>query len=355
MNSQCPIPPFNSERVLLGHGGGGLLSQKLLKDVIAFELKETLLPQNTDATYFNLSLPNGFSTHQQSELSLTTDSFVVDPIFFPGGDIGKLSIVGTVNDLAMMGCYPQALSLSFILEEGFLISDFIKILKSIRDELLNLNIKITCGDTKVVPCGKADKIYINTTGVGIRISPQGWRPQSIQEGDQIIISRDIACHGLAILNQRNNLGLSSSISSDCHELLTPTMALIQEGLEIHCARDLTRGGLVSAIIEIASVANKQIELNEELIPKSPAAQSAAELLGLDLLAIANEGTCIYFLPKECVSEALKILCSFSFMERAAVIGSVGADSKNGRGLLRLPTGLTRNLKLPPGEVLPRIC
>lgn len=352
MDFNCPIPQSHFEQIVLGHGGGGRLTHELLRKVIAHELGPCLQLHDLDAGFFALPTP---AKGASGELVFTTDSFVVDPIFFPGGDIGKLSVVGTVNDLAMMGAQPVALSLSFILEEGWLIAEFRKVLQSIAKELSALNLKITCGDTKVVPRGKADRVFINTSGVGSCLAPQAWRPQRLQLGDVAIVSRDIGRHGISVLCARNQLGISADIQSDCHELLSVTSALIAAGVDVHCARDLTRGGLLSASVEIATTSQKQIEIEEALIPRQLEVASVCELLGLDLFSIANEGSCLFFVPENQVQQTLQVLQQFSHTQNAAAIGRVVGDEPNGKCLLKMASGVARRWTLPPGELLPRIC
>ncbi len=352
MELNCPLPQSQFDQIVIGHGGGGRLTHELLRNVIAHELGSALTLHDLDAGFFSIPQIKGVS---KEDLVFTTDSFVVDPIFFPGGDIGKLSIVGTVNDIAMMGAKPVALSLAFILEEGFLISDFRRVLKSIAMELTGLNLTITCGDTKVVPRGKADRIFINTSGVGVRMANEAWQPHRIQKGDVAIVSRDIGSHGVAVMCTRNQLGISADIQSDCHELLTMTEALINAGVTIRCARDLTRGGLLSAAVEIATTSQKVIEIDDQMIPRKTEVQSVCELLGLDVFAIANEGACILFVAETDVTRALEVMRRFNHAQSAAVIGKVTGEAPAGKCLLKMASGVARRWSLPPGELLPRIC
>lgn len=363
MSTNCALPSSESEQIVLGHGGGGKLSYELIHQIIGEELKEVLTLHDFDAGI--VSWPNDFDLKSRSQnLVMTTDSFVVDPLFFAGGDIGKLSMVGTINDLAMMGAKPLALSLAFILEEGFLISDFRRILHSIKKVLSPLSLTITCGDTKVVPRGKGDKIFINTSGLGLGMDPLGiWTPHRIQVGDALILSRDIGRHGVALLTARQHLGLNTNIESDCHELLSLSQALIEAGVEVHCARDLTRGGLMAALVEISKTSNKFFEVQEESIPCSNEVKSFCEILGFDVLSMANEGAALYFVSKEHTQKFLSIAKTFTESQSAHVIGQVMGDSVktegdisgNGHCLLRLISGVTRRCVLPPGELLPRIC
>lgn len=352
MDLNCPIPQSQFDQIVIGHGGGGRLTHELLRNVIAYELGSALTLHELDAGFFTLPPLKGGGTE---DLVFTTDSFVVDPIFFPGGDIGKLSIVGTVNDIAMMGARPVALSLSFILEEGFLISDFRRVLKSIAKELNDLGLTITCGDTKVVPRGKADRIFINTSGVGVRVASQAWQPHHIQKGDAAIVSRDIGSHGVSVMCARNQLGITADIQSDCHELLSMTESLIKAGVNVRCARDLTRGGLLSAAVEIATTSKKIIEIDDQSIPRKMEVQSVCELLGLDVFAIANEGACILFVPESEVTKTLEIMHQFPHAQGATVIGKVTDEAPAGKCLLRMASGVSRRWSLPPGELLPRIC
>ncbi len=359
MNTQCGLPGSEDQRVVLGHGGGGRLSYELIHEVIGGELKDILNLHDQDAGFFELecqSQPFNFLLDKSKEnLVMTTDSFVIDPLFFPGGDIGSLSAVGTVNDIAVMGAQPVAFSLSFIIEEGFLISDFKRILKSIYAVLKPLGISVTCGDTKVVPRGKVDQIYINTSAVGVRMGPTIWSPKKIECGDRIILSRDIGNHGVAVLGARHQLGISTTIQSDCHELLNLSKALISKGVMVHCARDLTRGGLLAAVVELAQTSKKGLEIEEELIPCSDEVRSFCEILGLDILSMANEGAALYFVPEEEASKALKVMHEFSESLQAKIIGRVNSQEESGYCLLKLISGVKRRCVLPPGELLPRIC
>lgn len=352
MELSCPLPQSQFDQIVIGHGGGGRLTHELLRNVIAQELGSALTLHDLDAGFF--SLPINLEIGPE-DLVFTTDSFVVDPIFFPGGDIGKLSIVGTVNDVAMMGARPVALSLSFILEEGFLISDFRRVLSSIAKELRDLKLTVTCGDTKVVPRGKADRIFINTSAVGIRTAPTSWQPHRVEKGDAVILSRDIGSHGVAVMCARNQLGLSADVSSDCHELLTMMQALIRGGVKVRCARDLTRGGLLSAAVEIATTSEKIIELDDHAIPRKLEVASVCEILGLDVYSIANEGACIIFVPQTDVAKALQIMREFNHASNATVIGKVMDSTPSGKCLLKMVSGVARRWSLPAGELLPRIC
>ncbi len=359
MNLQCGISHDEEQRVVLGHGGGGRLSFEFIHQVIAQELKDVITMHDQDAGFFEVKNPHSSSSfvgYGKEDLVMTTDSFVIDPLFFPGGDIGKLSVVGSVNDIAMMGADPIALSLAFIIEEGFLISEFKKILQSIASQLKPLNLTVTCGDTKVVPRGKVDRLFINTSAVGVRYGDKAWAPQHIEGGDRILISRDIGRHGTAVMGARHNLGLSSSIQSDCHELLSLTKALIKNGVTVHCARDLTRGGLLSAAVELAQSSHKIFEIEEDKIPTTVDVKSFCEVLGLDVLSMANEGAAIYFVPEKDCEKALSILRQYPQSLEATLIGKVRSQEEvNGYCLLRLITGVFRRCVLPPGELLPRIC
>ena len=351
MSINCVLPQNNFERINLGHGGGGRLSHDLIKKVISLELGSTLVSCELDSGIVQLNDLN----LENRQLLFTTDSFVVDPLFFPGGDIGKLSIVGTINDLAVMGAAPLGVSLSFILEEGLLITDFRKILQSIRAELDNLGTKIICGDTKVVPRGKCDRIFINTSGIGYSMVLHPWEPKRIQIGDSIILSRDIGNHGAAVICTRQNLKLETPILSDCHELLSLTKSLINAQLDIRCCRDLTRGGLLSALVEVAETSHMQFEIDEKFIPKNESVGGLCELLGFDPLILANEGACILFVSSDHSEKAINILNQFDFCQNACVIGKVTQQREGGQCLLKLPSGVSRRLTLPSGELLPRIC
>ena len=345
------MTPFDPAATIeLGHGGGGRLSQQLLQ--------ELLLPGlgATEGVLHDAALLPPLA----GRLAFTTDSFVVRPLLFPGGDIGRLAVCGSVNDLAMAGARPVALSLGLILEEGLPIAILQRVIRSIRHTAAACGVAICTGDTKVVERGQADGLYINTSGIGQLEHALEIHPGRVRPGDAVLVSGDLGRHGLAILAARNELGLQSPLASDLAPLLEPVQALLAAGLELHCLRDLTRGGLASAIDEIARGAGCCIELNEAAIPLHPAVDGACQLLGLDPLSLANEGRMVVLLPARQADTALAVLQRFQ--PEACWIGSVGAGLSQAGDLerrhpvsLRGSLGVLRPLDLGRGDQLPRIC
>jgi len=344
------MPPGNDAAIELGHGGGGRLSQQLLQELLL-----PALAMGDDLLHDAALLPP-----LQGRLAFTTDSFVVRPLLFPGGDIGRLAVCGSVNDLAMAGARPVALSLGLILEEGLPIATLRRVIHSIRDTAAACGVAIRTGDTKVVERGKGDGIYINTSAIGQVEGGVEIHPGRVRPGDAVLVSGDLGRHGLAILAAREELGLQSPLTSDLAPLLEPVQALLAAGLELHCLRDLTRGGLASAIDEIARGAGCWIQLDEEAIPLHPAVDGACALLGLDPLGLANEGRMVVLLPAAQAEAALLELRRFQ--PEARWIGSVGAPLRQASALerrhpvsLRGGLGVLRPLELSRGDQLPRIC
>lgn len=325
--------------VLLGHGGGGSLSQRLIDQLLvpAFGPADGVLH---DAAL----LPA-----EAGPLAFTTDSYVVRPLFFPGGDIGSLAVFGTVNDLAMVGASAIALSLSLILEEGLPIHLLQQVVASIRLAAQRCGVPVVTGDTKVVERGKGDGIYINTAGIGRVDHGLQIGPKAVRSGDAILVSGDLGRHGVAILAARQELGFRTELRSDLAPLQEPVRALLAADLELHCLRDLTRGGLASALHEISRGAGLGVLVRENAIPIAPEVDAACELLGLDPLAMANEGRFVLFLPAHQADRALAVLQRFQ--PSAASIGCVRGEAV----LLETSLGLQRRLELGRGESLPRIC
>ena len=325
--------------VLLGHGGGGSLSQRLIDQLLvpAFGPADGVLH---DAAV----LPA-----EAGPLAFTTDSYVVRPLFFPGGDIGSLAVFGTVNDLAMVGASAIALSLSLILEEGLSMPLLQQVLASIRLAAQRCGVPVVTGDTKVVERGKGDGIYINTAGIGRVDHGLQIGPKAVRSGDAILVSGDLGRHGVAILAARQELGFRTELHSDLAPLQEPVRALLAAGLELHCLRDLTRGGLASALHEISRGAGLGVLVRENAIPIAPEVDAACELLGLDPLAMANEGRFVLFLPAHQADQALAVLQRFQ--PSAASIGCVRGEAV----LLETSLGIQRRLELGRGELLPRIC
>lgn len=337
------MPVNNIKTVQLSHGGGGKEMNELIKNIFFKAFQNPILNREEDAALLHLS----------GETAFTTDSFTVTPLFFAGGNIGKLAIAGTVNDLAMMGAEPQYLSCSFIIEEGFEIPTLKKIVASMAAELHNSGTRIVCGDTKVVPRGCADGLFINTSGVG-RVLHSGISAKNIQPGDAIIVSRDIGRHGAAILMAREALSLESELTSDCANLWPIVEQLIAANIDIHAMRDATRGGLAAVLNEWASASKVGINIEESKIPICDEVKGLCELYGFEAHDLANEGTFILALPQELALGALEIMTRHGHCERAAIIGVVTADHQ-GKVVMTTPWGSRRYLDIPQGELLPRIC
>ncbi|ASA95968.1 MULTISPECIES: hydrogenase expression/formation protein HypE [Anoxybacillus] len=329
------------ERITLAHGDGGELAHKLITDVFVSTFRNERHAKFDAATF-------ALGTH---ELAVTTDSFVIKPIFFPGGNIGKLAVAGTINDLAVVGAIPKVLTCSFIIEEGFPIRHLKTVVQSMAEEAKKTNVAIVAGDTKVVERGSADGLYINTTGIGIISHPL---ERNMDEGDSVIVSGSVGDHGVAVLVARGELGLVSTIESDCTSLYLLVAKALEASQRIRLMRDPTRGGLATTLVEICEDFGVTIELEEECIPVKKEVKGACELLGFDPLYLANEGKVVMIVPKEDEQAVLDALRSQPEGKDAAVIGTVRATNK-GQLLLRTPLGTTRRLYRLTGLMLPRIC
>lgn len=340
--ASCPIPKFDTERVLLAHGGGGRLMHALLEKLILPAFRNPLLEERHDGAVFDVP----------GRIAFTTDSYVVNPIFFPGGDIGTLAVNGTINDLAMCGARPVSLSVAFILEEGFAIEDLRRITESMR--VAAHDVPIVTGDTKVVDRGKGDGIYITTAGVGVIEHSLAIAPRSVRPGDAVLVSGDLGRHGIAVLAQREGFAFETTIESDTAPLWEAISELLRAQVTIHCLRDLTRGGLASALVEIAEAAGVSIALNEMSIPVTEGVRGACEVLGLDPLYVANEGRFVCFVPAADTERALAVLGSTSVAHGAVLAGRV-AEGPKGRVTVKSLIGATRILDMLSGEQLPRIC
>jgi len=335
-----------SDVILLGHGSGGSLSHQLLDEVIVPALSGLAPREQNDAAL--LAAVDG-------RLAFTTDSYVVDPLFFPGGNIGDLAVNGTVNDLAMVGARPLALSVGLILEEGFPLADLRRILVAMRAAADQAGVAIVTGDTKVVPRGKADRIFINTSGVGVCDHDFDIRGSRARPGDKILINGSIGDHGMAVLASREGLELESDIRSDSAPLNALVAALLTAvGAEIHALRDPTRGGVATTLKEIALQSGVDIVLDESALPITPAVAAACAILGLDPLYVANEGKCLVIVAPEAANAALTALLRHPEGRGTALIGEVGPAS-SGRLLLRTAIGGLRAMEMLAGEQLPRIC
>jgi hydrogenase expression/formation protein HypE len=344
-NLTCPLPISQHKHVLLGHGGGGRLTQQLIDTVFLPAFQNSALQQRHDGAIIALA---------GQKIAITTDSYVVRPLFFPGGDIGSLAINGTVNDLVMCGARPMSLSAAFIIEEGLPIETLSRVADSMRRAAQAAGIEIVTGDTKVVDKGKGDGLFITTTGVGLVHQEVTISPDRVQAGDAVIVSGDLGRHGMAIMSVREGLQFESTIESDCAPLIDPVFALLNAGVEIHCLRDLTRGGLASAVNEIAMAGNVQIDLTESAILVREDVRGACEILGLDPLYVANEGRFIAFVPEAEAKSALNVLQSHAVSADARVIGRI-TNGSAGLVTLKSAIGATRILDMLSGEQLPRIC
>lgn len=342
---QCPIPIQDYPHVLLAHGGGGRLMHQLIERMFLPAFGGKALHQRHDAAQL---------TVQGARLAFTTDSFVVRPLFFPGGDIGSLAVYGTVNDLAMAGARPLYLSVSFILEEGLPMETLWRIVQSMRAAADRAGVEVVTGDTKVVERGKGDKVFINTSGIGVIEHDRIIAPNQVRPGDIILLSGDVGRHGIAIMAVREGLSFETTIESDSAPLADPVLALLEAGVEVHCLRDLTRGGLASAVVELAEAAQVNIHLEEARIPVSEEVRGACEILGLDPLYVACEGRFVAVVAEQDASRALEILQQHPLTAGATSIGQVREDP---RGLVTLTSaiGATRILDMLSGEQLPRIC
>lgn len=341
----CPMPKFDFDIITLGHGSGGLLQQRLLQSGVFDILKNDSLEQQHDGAMLQL---NG-------RIAFSTDSYVVSPIEFPGGDIGDLAVNGTVNDLAMCGASAKYLSLAFILEEGLPIETFWNILVSIKYAALKAGVQIVTGDTKVVEKGKGDGIFINTSGIGIMHSSANIHHNRIEAGDQIIISGAVAAHGIAIMSLRKGLEFETTIQSDTQNLNHITQILLDAfGNDVHFMRDPTRGGVASVLNEVAGITKLGYTLDQKAIPIDEQVEGACEMLGLDPLYVANEGLFIAIVKKDIADAYLQMLQSEHGFERAAIIGEVVNDH-HGKVVMKSKIGGRRVVNYLTGEQLPRIC
>ncbi len=331
-----------NKQVSLAMGNGGEENSELISKIFYKAFKNEILEKSEDAAIIH-----------GGELAFSTDSFTVSPLFFPGGDIGKLSICGTCNDLAMMGAKPKYLTCSVIIEEGFSIRELEKIVRSMKKELQESGAVIVSGDTKVVPRGSVDKIFINTTGIG-EVQKKGISSNAISSDDVILLSRDIGAHGATIFAAREGIELSSDLQSDCAMLTHQVQALIQADVKITAMRDATRGGVSAVLNEWAKQSNISIEVQESSIAVSTEVSGVCEMLGFDALNLANEGTFVLAVKKEDEQKALDILRGFENSKNATKIADV-TDSYIGKVLLLSSYGTKRFLDMPTGELLPRIC
>jgi hydrogenase expression/formation protein HypE len=341
----CPLPIQQYPHVLMAHGGGGRLMHQLLERVFGEAFSNPILDTRHDSAQF--TVPAG-------KLAMSTDSYVVRPISFPGGDIGSMAVHGTVNDLAMSGARPLYLSCGFIIEEGLPMETLWRVVCSMRDAARRCGVQIITGDTKVVDKGKGDGLFINTTGIGIIEHALTIVPQRVQPGDVVLLSGDVGRHGMAIMAVREGLQFESTIESDSAPVHEPVLALLEAGIEIHCLRDLTRGGLASALNEIAEAAGVKIAVEQKSISVREDVHAACEMLGLDPLHVANEGRFVAFIAARDAIRALEILQRHEVTASAAAIGKVAGISAP-LVTIKSTIGASRILDMPSGEQLPRIC
>jgi hydrogenase expression/formation protein HypE len=341
----CPIPISDYREIVLAHGSGGKLSQQLIQKIVLPQFRNELLEPLHDGAIFSL---NG------ARLAFSTDSFVVSPIFFPGGDIGKLAVHGTVNDLSMCGARPLYLSAGFILEEGMSMEDFWRIVSSMREAAHEAGVTLVTGDTKVVDRGKADKIFINTSGIGVVPDGINIGPGRAQAGDKVIVSGEIAVHGMAIMSVREGLEFETQIASDTAPLNHLMETILAANADVHVFRDPTRGGVTSALSEIAQTAKVGIRLDESQIPISEEVKGACEILGLDPLYVANEGKLLAIVPANSAQATLTAMRNHPLGSKAAIIGEVVSEHPD-FVTMRTRVGGTRVVDMLSGEQLPRIC
>jgi len=331
------------DKILLAHGSGGKLSHDLIESFLP-DLANPILDRLDDSAVFEAS----------GRLAFTTDSYTVNPIFFPGGDIGRLAVCGTVNDLSMSGAEPLYLSLSFIIEEGLPVAELKNILNSIREAADEAGVKIVTGDTKVVNQGTADKLFINTAGVGILPEGVDISASNARPGDIIIVSGNIGDHGIAVLSQREGLEFKVPVPSDCAPLNRLVAEMLTESSNIHCLRDPTRGGLATTLNDFATQSNIGINLEEDKVPVDKAVLAACELLGFDPLYIANEGKLVAVVAPADADRILDRMKQNKYGHRAAIIGDV-VNAHPGQVVMKTSLGASRIVDMPVGELLPRIC
>ena len=335
---------MDDETILLAHGSGSRLSHELIEKNFLPPLANPLLAKLDDSAVFDLS----------GRFAFTTDSYVVKPIFFPGSDIGKLAVCGTINDLAMSGAMPLYLSLSLIIEEGLTLSELTKIVKSIKAAAEEAGAKIVTGDTKVVNRGSADKLFINTSGIGIVPPGIDISGTNAKIGDKLILSGTIGDHGIAVMSQREGLKFSVPVQSDCAPLNKLVAQMLEASPQIHCLRDPTRGGLATTLNELAKQSKVGIRIEEEKIPVRDGVRAACELLGFDPLYVANEGKLVAIVTPSDAEKVLSKMKRNPYGADASIIGEV-ADEHKGKVIMKTRLGASRIVDMLSGELLPRIC
>ena len=333
-----------NNKILLAHGSGGKLSHDLVGGKIIPPFTNPIINKMDDASVFEIS----------GRVAFTTDSYVVSPIFFPGGDIGKLAVCGTINDLAMSGASPLYLSLSLIIEEGLSFEDLERIINSIKQVVEETGIKIVTGDTKVVNQGNADKLFINTAGIGLIPPGVNISGSNAIPGDKIILSGAIGDHGIAIMSQREGLRFEMPVESDCAPLDTLVSDMLAFSKHIHCMRDPTRGGLATSLNELATQSGVGINIEEDKIPLHVAVNAACELLGFDPLYVANEGKLVAIVSPTHAEEILNVMKQNRYGKESTIIGEV-VEEHSGKVIMKTTLGASRIVDMLTGELLPRIC
>ena len=350
MEPACPTPLPHNERIVLGHGGGGRLTERLIRELFHKHLSNPVLAAGDDAA----RIAAGAWFKPGERLAICTDAHIVTPLFFPGGDIGRLAVCGTVNDLAMVGARPRWITASFILEEGLEIEILERIVVSMAEAAEEAGITVVAGDTKVAERGKVDGVYISTTGVGTVPDGRETCGSNARPGDAVLLSGPLGDHGIAVLAARGDLAFQTEIVSDLAPLGALTEAIYAAGVEVHTMRDPTRGGAAAALNEIARQSGVAVVLEESSIPVRPPVESACELLGFDPLHIANEGKLLAFVPEAEADRALEAMRAAPYGAHACRIGRVESEPP-GRVLMETAIGGTRIVDVPAGELLPRIC
>jgi hydrogenase expression/formation protein HypE len=344
--ASCPIPISEYPNVLMAHGGGGRMTQMLIERFFLGEFRNPALEVLHDGALLEI---------EGSRLAFSTDSFVIQPLFFPGGNIGSLAIHGTVNDLAMCGARPTAISAGFILEEGLPMEDLWRITRSMRAAAEQVDVPIVTGDTKVVDRGKGDGVFINTSGIGIVPAGVEVSPLRARPGDVILVSGSIALHGIAIMSVREGLEFDTTLESDSASLAAMVEKILEAGGDgVHVLRDPTRGGVASALNEIAAQARVGVRIDERLLPVREEVRGACEILGIDPLYVANEGKCLVIVDRDSADRVLEAMRRDSLGAEAAAIGEIVEDHP-GKVYLRSTIGGSRVVDMLSGEQLPRIC
>ena len=345
-STSCPIPIRDYREVTLAHGDGGRLMNDLVQRMFVAAFGSDCLDRRHDGATIDVSA---------GRMAISTDSFVVRPLSFPGGEIGSLAVYGTANDLAMCGARMRYLTAGFILEEGLSMNVLWEQVQAMKRAADEVGARIVSGDTKVVEKGKGDSLFINTTGIGDVRSSRPVEPGSVRKDDAIIVSGDLGRHGMAVMGVREGLEFESEIRSDNGSLVQPVMDLLDGDIELHCLRDLTRGGLASALNEIADTAGFRLEVDEARIDVRPEVRGACEVLGIDPLYVANEGRFVLFVPPADAEAALRVLAGHPISSDARVIGTVTGDADHGHVIGRNAFGASRVIDMLSGVLLPRIC